>query len=232
MSHQAPYPTYGHEVLAVVFQVRGDDLCLLLWRRTENPCADTWALPGGAVGPDETLEQSVRRHLAAKVDVREMSYLEQLRTVSDPLRHPGPRLLATAYLGLVPSDLDPVLPADTAWHPVGGTPATAFDHGALAIAGRDRLRAKLSYTNLGYALAPPQFTIAELRAVYVAALGHDVSATNLRRVLLRRAVLEPTGEIVQPDSAGGRPPARFRFRDRGYRVTDPAAVLRPPQSRS
>jgi 8-oxo-dGTP diphosphatase len=66
-------------------------------------------LPGGAVGPDETLEQSVRRHLAAKVDVREMSYLEQLRTVSDPLRHPGPRLLATAYLGLVPSDLDPVL---------------------------------------------------------------------------------------------------------------------------
>ncbi len=61
----------------------------------------------------------------------------------------------------------------------------AFDHGAITLAGRDRLRAKLSYTNLGFALAPPTFTISELRDLYAAALGHDVSATNLKRVLLR-----------------------------------------------
>jgi ADP-ribose pyrophosphatase YjhB (NUDIX family) len=222
------FETYGHEVLAVVLQVRAGRLCLLLWQRTEEPYAGAWALPGGAVGRDETLEFSVRRHLASKVDVRELSHLEQLETVSDPGRHQGLRLLATAYLGLVPSDVDPALPPDTAWHPVRAVPPTAFDHGALAITGRDRLRAKLSYTNLGYALAPPRFTIAELRSIYAAALGHDVSPTNLRRVLLRRQVLEPTGETTRPDRAGGRPAACFRFRDGGYRVTDQFAVLRPP----
>jgi ADP-ribose pyrophosphatase YjhB (NUDIX family) len=215
-------------VLAVVLQVRAGRLALLLWQRTEEPDAGAWALPGGAVGPDETLEASVRRHLASKVDVRELSHLEQLGTVSDPRRNLEVRLLGTAYLGLVPSHVDPALPHDTAWHPVSAVPRTAFDHGALAIAGRDRLRAKLSYTNLGYALAPPQFTIAELRSIYAAALGHDVSVTNLRRVLLRRQVLEPTGETVQPHRVGGRPAACFRFRDGGYRVTDQFAVLRPP----
>ena len=50
------------------------------------------------------------------------------------------------------------------------------------LAGRERLRAKLSYTNVGFALAPPEFTISELRDLYAAALGHEVSATNLQRV--------------------------------------------------
>ncbi len=221
-------PAFGHEVLAVVLQVRDGRLSLLLWQRTEEPYAEAWALPGGRVDPEETLEASIRRHLAGKVAVPELSHLEQLTTVSDPHRYPGLRLLATAYLGLVPSHIDMALPHDTAWHPVSAVPRTAYDHGDLAIAGRNRLRAKLSYTNLGYALAPPRFTIAELRSIYAAALGHDVSVINLRRVLLRRKVLEPTGETTHPDSAGGRPAACFRFRDGGYRVTDQFAVLRPP----
>ena len=75
------------------------------------------------------------------------------------------------------------------------------------LAGRERLRAKLSYTNIAFALAPPVFTISELRELYVAALGHEVSATNLQRVLLRRGVLEPTGERREPGRTGGRPAA-------------------------
>jgi hypothetical protein len=78
---------------------------------------------------------------------------------------------------------------------------------------RERLRAKLSYTNIGYALAPNTFTISELRQLYVAALGHDVTATNLRRVLLRRGVLSPTSHQRDPGSVGGPPAALFRFRD-------------------
>lgn len=217
-----------HEVLAVVLQVRAGELCLLLWQRREDPFVGAWALPGGALGAAETLETSIRRHLAAKVDVRDLSHLEQLVTVSDPARHPAVRLLATAYLGLVPTDVEPRLPPDTAWHPVSRFPAVAFDHGDLALAGRDRLRGKLSYTNLGFALAPPTFTIAQLRRVYSAALGHDVSASNLRHVLLRRDVLEPTGRTAEPDRSGGRPAACYRFRERAYRVTDPFAALRPP----
>jgi ADP-ribose pyrophosphatase YjhB (NUDIX family) len=218
----------SHVALAVVLQIREGELQVLVWRRARPPFAGAWALPGGTLAAEETLERSIRRHLAAKVDVRELSHLEQLETLSEPARHPQRRELATAYLGLVPSDLDPIVPSDTSWHPLDDLPDMAFDHGPIALAGRERLRAKLSYTNLGFALAPATFTIAELRDLYAAALGHDVSATNLKRVLLRRGVLEPTGDRRAPGPTGGRPAEVYRFRTRTLEITDQFAVLRPP----
>jgi ADP-ribose pyrophosphatase YjhB (NUDIX family) len=220
-----------HEALAVVLQVREGELRVLLWKRAREPFLDAWSLPGGRLGPGETLERSIRRHLAAKVDVRDLSHLEQLETRSEPRRHPAERLVATAYLGLVPANIDPRIPGDTEWHAVARLPAMAFDHGSIALAGRERLRAKLSYTNIGFALASPAFTISELRVLYRAALGHDVSATNLQRVLVRRRLLEPTGELRPPGPAGGRPAAVFRFAAADLRVTDQFAVLRPPGER-
>jgi ADP-ribose pyrophosphatase YjhB (NUDIX family) len=218
----------AHVTLAVVLQVRDGLLQVLLWQRARDPFLGAWALPGGYLERGETLEQSIRRHLAAKVDVRELAHLEQLETLSDPDRNPLAWELATAYLGLVPADLDPEVPEDTAWHPLSRLPDLAFDHGAIVLAGRDRLRAKLSYTNVGFALAPPVFTLSELRRLYVAAIGHEVSTTNLQRVLLRRGVLEPTGERRGPGRTGGRPAALYRFRSRRLDITDEFAVLRPP----
>jgi len=218
----------AHTVVAVVLQVRDGRLQVLLWERALEPYAGSWSLPGGALAPDETLEQSIRRHLAAKVDVRELAHIEQLETLSDPARNPLRRELATGYLGLIRSDADPALPPDTGWHPVDRLPPLAFDHGAIVLAGRERLRAKLSYTNIGFALAPPTFTISELRDLYRAALGHDVSATNLQRVLLRRHLLVPTGSRREPGPAGGRPAALFGFRAPSLAITDQFAVLRPP----
>ena len=211
-----------------MLRVRAGLLEALLWQRAKEPLAGAWSLPGGYLEPGETLEESIRRHLEVKVDVRELAHLEQLETRSEPRRHPAEWQLATAYLGLVPTDVDPIVPADTRWHPVDRLPRLAFDHGEITIAGRGRLRAKLSYTNLGFALAPETFTISELRDLYVAALGHDVSATNLQRVLLRRGVLEPTGTRRPPGPAGGRPAALYRFRSRRLEITDQFAVLRPP----
>jgi ADP-ribose pyrophosphatase YjhB (NUDIX family) len=217
-----------HATLAVVFQVRAGKLQVLLWERAREPFAGAWSLPGGYLEPGETLEDSIRRHLAAKVDVRELSHLEQLETRSHPDRHPREWQLATAYLGLIPLGVDPALPEDTDWHSVNRLPELAFDHRAITLAGRERLRAKLSYTNIGYALAPETFTLSELRDIYAAALGHDVSATNLQRVLVRRGVLEPTGERRESGRSGGRPAALFRFSARKLEVTDQFAVLRPP----
>jgi 8-oxo-dGTP diphosphatase len=217
--------------LAVVLQVRDGSLCALLWQRAREPFSGLWSLPGGYLEPGHTLDASIRAQLARKVDVAELSWLEQLETLSEPGRHPDEWQLATAYLGLVPLGLDPALPPDTDWHSIDELPALAFDHDAIVLAGRERLRAKLSYTNIGFALAPESFSLSELSAIYTAALGYPVDPTNLRRVLERRGVLEATGERRAPGREGGRPAAVYRFSSSELEVTDPFAVLRPPATR-
>ena len=225
-----PTSALAHEVLAAVLQVREGSLRVVLWERAREPHAHRWSLPGGTLGADEDVEASIRRQLAEKVDVRQVSHVEQLAVFSAPDRVPGPRVLATAFLCLVPSHLDPELPADTGWHAVDALPPTAFDHGAIVLRARNRLRAKMSYTNVGFALAPPEFTISALRELYSAALGYRVSATNLQRVLARRGLLEATGQTTKPGRSGGRPAAQFRFAETAMVVTDPFAVLKPPST--
>jgi ADP-ribose pyrophosphatase YjhB (NUDIX family) len=229
LSEKDTNPT--HVTLAVVLQVREGSLCVLLWQRARPPFSGLWSLPGGYLEAGHTLEDSIRAQLARKVDVAELSWMEQLETLSEPGRHPDEWQLATAYLGLVPLGLDPALPPDTAWHSIEDLPALAFDHEAIVLAGRERLRAKLSYTNIGFALAPDSFSLTELSAIYTAALGYAADPTNLRRVLERRGVLEATGERRTPGPEGGRPAAVYRFSSRDLEVTDPFAVLRPPAAR-
>ena len=158
----------------------------------------------------EGLEEALGRAL----DVPALAHVEQL----DTRLLPDGRL-ATVYLGLVPADRS-----------MAGDWTTDLDD--LAVAAQARLRAKLSYTNVGFALAPAVFTISELREIYVAALGHDVSSTNLQRVLVRRGVLERADGLRAPGRAGGRPAALFRFADQRLTVTDEFAALRPPGSRA
>ncbi|WP_306999375.1 NUDIX hydrolase [Amycolatopsis thermophila] len=217
--------------MAAVLQVRSATLQVLLWRRALDPHVGRWSLPGGRLRPDEDVETSIRRQLAEKVDIRQLSHVEQLAVFSAPDRVPGPRVVATAFLGLVPSDVDPEVPEDTRWHPVGDLPRTAFDHHDIVLRARDRLRSKLSYTNVGFALAPREFTISALRELYSAALGYKVDATNLQRVLSRRGLLSATGHTAAPGRSGGRPAALFSFTGKGIQVTDPFAVFRPPPRR-
>lgn len=217
-----------HEVLVAVFQIRDGQLSVLLWQRAMDPQHGTWSLPGGLLGPNEDLPTSATRQLAEKVDVRELSHLEQLSVFSDPHRIPGPRTIASTFLGLVPSPADPRLPSDTAWHAVAELPEMSFDHGVVVRHAHKRLAAKLSYTNIAFALAPEEFTMSTLREIYSAALGHNVDPTNLQRILLRRKVIQATGDTAPSGRSGGRPAALFRFTDSRLRVTDEFAVLRPP----
>src|ERR1700754_4959757 len=115
-----------HEVLAAVLQIRSGSLQVLAWQRARPPDEGRWALPGGRVRDDEGVERSGGRQLAEKVDVREVTHVEQIAVFSEPDRVPGTRMIATAFLGLVPSDSDPAVPADTAWHPLRALPPTAF----------------------------------------------------------------------------------------------------------
>jgi 8-oxo-dGTP diphosphatase len=159
--------------------------------------------------PGESLEWA----LARAVDVSTLAHVEQLET-----RILRDGTLATAYLGLARPDAE-----------LDGDLAASEDERELVAAAQVRLRAKLSYTNLGFALAPEIFTVSELRDVYVAALGHDVSATNLQRVLLRRGAIERVAGHRAPGRAGGRPAALFRFASQRLEVTDEFAALRPPR---
>ncbi len=214
-------------VLQVRGSAHGSRLAVLLRRRASAPFSGMCALPSGAVEPDETLDQAVLRHLAQKVGVAGLTHLEQLGTGSEPGRDPAQRTIGTSYLGLIPTTAPLALPAFATWACVDDLPPLAFDHARVVTDAVQRLRAKLSYTNLGFALMGDEFTIAELRATYTATLGYDVAATNLQRVLTRRGQLVRTGERVPPSSRGGRPAQLFRFRDRHLVVTDPFAVLRP-----
>ncbi len=242
-----PHGSTVHEVLTAVFQVRPaarpiaagdghhgpngcrtDELMVLLWQRALDPQKGTWSLPGGTLGGDEDLKTSARRQLAEKVDVREVAHLEQLSVFSDPDRVPGDRRIASTYLGLVPLPADPQLPPDTAWHPVSALPEMSFDHGTVVEHARTRLAAKLSYTNIAFALAPDEFTMSTLREIYCAALGYQVDTTNLQRVLARRGVITATGRTARSGRSGGRPAAVYRFTDSRLRVTDEFAALRPP----
>ena len=201
---------------------------MLLWQRAMQPERGLWSLPGGRLRADEDLTTSVRRQLAEKVDLREIAHLEQLAVFSDPHRVPGVRTIASTFLGLVPSPARPELPPDTHWHPANALPPMAFDHGPMVAYAQARLVAKLSYTNIGFALAPKEFALSTLRNIYGAALGYQVDATNLQRVLGRRGVITPTGTTAHPGRSGGRPAALYRFTDSRLRVTDEFAALRPP----
>jgi ADP-ribose pyrophosphatase YjhB (NUDIX family) len=218
---------YRHEALGVVLRVSDSALSVLCWQRSTEPYAGVWALPSGPVQPGESLGACVARQLASKVDVAEIAHLEQLETRSAPDRDPSQRTIATAYLGVVPVTAHPRLPPSARWLNTEALPPMAFDHASVVASAVERLRSKLSYSNLGFALAPAEFTIAQLRDIYAAALGRDISATNLQRVLQRRGQLEATGEVADSRSSGGRPAARYRFSHRELEITDLFAVLRP-----
>lgn len=240
-----------HEVLAVVFRVSDispnsslassrttstitnparttPSLTVLLWQRAQDPQRGMWSLPGGRLRTDEDLTSSVRRQLAEKVDLRDITHLEQLAIFSDPHRLPGTRTIASTFLGLVNSLATPELPPDTHWHPVNALPPMAFDHNPMVVHAQARLVAKLSYTNIGFGLAPQEFTLSTLRDIYGAALGYQVDATNLQRVLARRGVITRTGTTAHPGRSGGRPAALYRFIESQLRITDEFAALRPP----
>jgi ADP-ribose pyrophosphatase YjhB (NUDIX family) len=208
-------------VNAVVLRVT-DRLETLLWRRSDHDC---WSLPGGFVREGESLERAMRRHLLEKVGVSDLGHLEQLESTAAADTHPDLWLLDVGYMALIPRGAEPALPPDTEWHPVGALPRIAFGHELLVAHAHERLRGKLSYSNVAFALAPPRFTLRELADVYEAVLGYAVDATNLRRVLERDRLIAEAG---QRRGGVGRPAAEFRFTRPELVVSRPLAAFRAP----
>jgi 8-oxo-dGTP diphosphatase len=205
------YPRPNVTVDVVVFTLREGDLQVLLVRRKNPPFQGMWALPGGFLDIDETLEHAALRELEEETGVREV-YLEQLHTFGDPDRDPRGRTITVVYFAVVPANS--VHPhagddaADTRWWPVGDLPPLAFDHAEILTYALQRLRTELEHTAVGFELLPEAFTLSELQATYEVVLGEELDRRNFRRKLLGARVIEETGAYRAGE---GRQARLYRF---------------------
>jgi 8-oxo-dGTP diphosphatase len=196
----------------VVFTVHEQTLQVLLIERGIDPFKGRYALPGGFVRAEETLEQAAFRELLEETGTKDV-YLEQLYTFGDPHRDPRGRVVTVAYYALVPTDKSPLLAGTDAaaagWYPVSALPPLAFDHKRIVEYAVDRLRNKLEYTNVGFQLLPAKFTLSALQALHEAILGKPLDKRNFRRKVLGLGLVKPSKEM----QATGRKPAQlFSFR--------------------
>jgi 8-oxo-dGTP diphosphatase len=194
----------------VLFTIRERRLHLLLIKRAAKPFENRYALPGGFVTEEESLDAAATRELREETGVAKV-YLEQLYSFGDPKRDPRGRVITVAYYALVPHT--DVLRAgsdasDAAWFPVAELPALAFDHRKIVEYAHQRIRNKLDYTNVGFELLPDKFTLTELQLVHEAILGESLDKRNFRRKTILKGIVKPTKEL---QSTGRKPAQLYRF---------------------
>jgi 8-oxo-dGTP diphosphatase len=211
----------------VIFTLSEGSLQVLLVKRGVPPFEGQYAIPGGFIRGDESLEEAALRELYEETGVRNV-FLEQLYTFGDPKRDPRGRVITVAYYALIASDkLSLVAGADAAeaqWFPASSVPPLAFDHKSILDYALERLRNKLEYTTVGFQLLPEKFTLGELQAVYEAILGRPLDKRNFRRKLALLGILKPLREWQRT----GRKPARlFRFAAARFEKLKDKGILFP-----
>ena len=201
-------------VLVVIFTVVEGNLQVLLIQRSASPQDGLWAIPGGALALDESLDGAATRKLAQETGVTDV-FLEQLYTFGDLDRFTPGGSVAVTYFALV--DHARVRLADRpawrpAWFSMSTLPVLAFDNDRVLETARDRLINKLDYTNAAYSLLPELFTLTDLQAVYESILGRRLDKRNFRRHMLASRLLVETERTAK--SGAHRPARLYRFASR------------------
>jgi 8-oxo-dGTP diphosphatase len=211
----------------VIFTLRGGSLQVLLVKRGVPPFEGQYAIPGGFIREDESLEEAALRELHEETGVRNV-FLEQLYTFGDPKRDPRGRVITIAYYALIASDkLSLVAGADAAeaqWFPASSLPPLAFDHKSILDYALERLRNKMEYTTVGFQFLPEKFTLGELQAVYEAILGRQLDKRNFRRKLALLGILKPLREWQH---TGRKPAQLFRFAAARFEKLKDKGILFP-----
>ena len=215
MAHTYEFPRAALTVDCVVFGFGGGELQVLLIRRALEPFRNRWALPGGFVRVDETLDEAARRELDEETGLRDV-FLEQLCTFGAVKRDPRERVVSVAYYALVkPGAVAAATDAAEAkWFPVSGLPALAFDHAEILATALDRIRGKLAYQPIGFELLPQKFTLTQLQRLYEAILCRPLDKRNFRKKALGYDLLIPLKETHQ--DGAHRPAQLFRFNPAKY----------------
>lgn len=207
------YPRPSVTVDLVIFTIAGNDLKVLLIRRRQEPFKDRWALPGGFMDIDESLDAAAARELEEETGVRDV-YLEQLYTFGEPGRDPRGRVISVAYFALIDAERQRIVAADdaadAAWYSVFHPPKLAFDHSKVLEYAVWRLRNKLEWTTVGYELLPKKFTLSQLQRVYEIILQRPVDKRNFRKKILAQGKIR---ELNESRTDGAHRPARlYTFR--------------------
>lgn len=208
----AVFPPLAVTVDLVLMTVQDGHLAVLLQRRSEEPHKGDWALPGGFVGAAESLDDAAQRILADKAGLTG-GWLEQLYSFGDPGRDPRMRVVTIAYFALLPEHrLRDALAdrADLMLAPLGALPGLAFDHRSIVDHAAERLRGKLDYVPIAFALLPSLFTLRALQQVHEAILGSPLNKPAFRRRMLDTGWIEGTGE--REEGGAFRPAELYRVR--------------------
>lgn len=217
MSFIYKYPHPAVTVDGVVFGFDESDLKLLLIRRKSEPSKGVWALPGGFVTINESLEEAAVRELSEETGIGEL-YLEQLYTFGEPKRDPRERVISVAYYALVKLSEHAVHAAsdaaEVAWFPVAELPKLAFDHERIVDTGLRRLKAKVRYEPIGFELLPEKFTLGELQRLYETLLEQSVDKRNFRKKILGMDLLQALDEYQQ--DVAHRAAQYYRFNRQRY----------------
>ena len=216
-SYDYPHPAVTTDI--VIFTIRNQALQVLLIRRGIEPFEGSWALPGGFLRLDESLEDCAKRELEEETGVSDL-YLEQLYTFGDLGRDPRERVITVAYFALVPHERCSFRPGTDAdavgWFEFDRLPQLAFDHQEILVAARERLAAKLSYSTIAFQLLPREFTLGDLQEVYETILGKPQDKRNFRKWVMGLGRVEASGS---KRVAGAHRPAQL-YRLKGRNTVD------------
>jgi 8-oxo-dGTP diphosphatase len=217
MASTYEYPRPALTVDAVVFGLDDEELKVLLIRRDLEPFQGKWALPGGFVRVEESLDDAVRRELQEETGIAQL-FLEQLYTFGAVDRDPRERVVTVAYYALVKLSDHRIKAAtdarDAAWFAVSEAKELAFDHDRILAAALERLKGKVRYQPIGFELLPPQFTLSQLQRLYETVLETPLDKRNFRKKILGMDFLVALDE-VQKDVAH-RAARLYRFDKKKY----------------
>lgn len=218
MAFSYEYPRAALTVDCVVFGFDEGELKVLLIKRALEPFKGRWAIPGGFVRVDETLDAAARRELQEEAGLEDI-FLEQLYTLSEVDRDPRERVVSVAYYALVKLAAHETRAAtdaaDARWFPISKVPELAFDHAEILSTALARLKGKVRYEPIGFELLTPTFTLSELQHLYEAVLGTGLDKRNFRKKVLGYGLLVA---LKQTRMTGRHRPAQlFRFDAAKYR---------------
>ncbi len=217
MSFSYEYPRAALAVDCVVFGLDEADLKVLLIQRKLVPFQHAWALPGGFVHLDETIDAAARRELEEEAGVSDV-YLEQLYTFGAIDRDPRERVVTVAHFALAKLSDHRIRAATDAmgvgWFDLVDLPKLAFDHVEIIARAHERLRAKVRYAPVGFELLPPRFSLTQLQRLYEIILGTELDKRNFRKKILAMDLLVETDELEQ--GVRHRAARLYRFDRRKY----------------